>query len=147
MKEYFTSSYEQKRREKLIEINNKYNALIPTYTAEKAKSPLNVNKIAELEVKLTKMDEDLITELDNYVNLLDSQVDMLKDKKTKLDEIENKLIELKNSNLQVSYDTNLEELKERNISEKKKIIVMIIICIILVILFFFFALPVLDVIK
>lgn len=138
MKEYFTSTYEQKRKEKLLELNNTYNELLNTYNSQ---SDSNIIKKQEAANALYSYDNTTImTELDNYLDLIDSQMTILENKKKELDTIENDIISLKKQTSKLDYSTNLNELETRNKSSKMINIFLLIICILLVILFFFFSL-------
>jgi hypothetical protein len=134
MKEYFTTSYEQRKREKLLTLNETYNALLNTYNSQS--SGLEKNKAANNVYNNTDV---IMNELDGFLDLIESQMTILSTKKTELDQLENEIIELKSQQDTINYTSNIEELKKRNKRDKMYNIMLLIICFLLLILFFFFA--------
>ena len=108
MKEYFTSTYEQTRKNKLIEINNTYNELLNTYESA------TIQNKNESTNELYDNSNEIMNELDEYLTLIEKQMNMLEEKKVKLSDIENKIIELKSNRASVNFNKNLEELKMKN---------------------------------
>jgi hypothetical protein len=132
MKEYFTTSYEQNRKNKLLELNTIYNKLLSTYKDE-----------IDLQKKNSTLDEiynynyTIINELDKYLDLIENQISILNKKKEILANLDKEILALKNSNI-INYNTNINDLKIRNKNDKILNIILLIICILLLILFFFF---------
>lgn len=134
MKEYFTTSYEQRKREKLLTLNETYNALLNTYNSQG--SGLKKNTAANNVYNNTDV---IMNELDGFLDLIESQMTILSTKKTELDQLENEIIDLKSQQATIDYTSNIEELEKRNKRDKMYNIMLLIICFLLLILFFFFA--------
>jgi hypothetical protein len=142
MKEYFTTSYEQKRKNKLLELNEKYNQLLSLYKSESDSS-----KKTETARELYKYNSTIMTELDAYLDLIESQINILSDKNSELSDLNAKLIELENINPVIDYTNDITELEKANKTVKLINIVLLIICILLITVFFFFVLVVINVKK
>lgn len=129
MKEYFSVSYEQKKKDKLNEINEIYNTLMSTYTSE-----TDVAKKASAASEIRQYNLQIMTELDNYLDLIESQM-------TILDNKQNELIELENANITdtepaIDY-TNDIAILDKHIKDDKAIIIGISIITILLLLVLF----------
>lgn len=133
MKEYFTTSYEQKRKDQLLTINESYNKLISTY-----KETSNVSDRENVTKNINLNNKKNMDTLDEYLSLLEKQIDIIDEKKIRLDNVEKQLMDLKNTNHTDKVD-NLNELYKINNSWININIILIIVCIILAIIFFFFA--------
>jgi hypothetical protein len=128
MKEYFSVSYEQKKKDKLNEINEIYNKLISTYTSE-----TNTLKKAEAGNDIKQYNLQIMNELDNYLDLIESQMTILDNKQNELIALENNNI---NTNLSsIDYTNDISTL-DKQIKKYKTInTVLITISILLIILF------------
>lgn len=136
MKEYFTTTYEQKRKDKLLELNKTYNALLSTYTSQED----NMKKNDAANNLYNYNNTTIMTELDNYLDLINSQMEILENKKMKLDEIENSILSLQKEKETIDYTTNLNELNIRNKTSKMTNMFLLIICALLIVLIIFFSL-------
>jgi hypothetical protein len=143
MKEYFTASYEQKRKNKLIELNEKYNQLLSTYNSES-----DSIKKTDAAKELYKYNSLIMTELDEYLDLIEAQVSILASKSDELKDINLKLSNLENENdIIIDYSNDITELKKTTRTTNIVNILLLIICVALLVIFFFFALVVINVKK
>ena len=132
MKEYFTSSYEQKRKDNLLEINNKYNNLISTYNSQSDNNELDNQNTTS--TKIYGYNNKMMSELNKYLDLIESQITILENKQNKLAIIENKIHNLKKPNT-LNYNTNISEIKLKNKNDNIMNILLIVICCLLLSLF------------
>lgn len=133
-------TYSQKRKAKLLEINNIYKRLIPTY-----ESTTNQSDRTKISTEIENVNKDIMEQLDEYLSLIEKQIDIISQKENKLADIKQKITDLRESDLNMDNTANLDELIYVNKKWKNINIALIIICIILAIIFFFFALHVVGV--
>lgn len=133
-------TYSQKRKAKLLEINNIYKRLIPTY-----ESTTNQSDRTKISTEIENVNKDTMEQLDEYLSLIEKQIDIISQKENKLADIKQKITDLRESDLNMDNTANLDELIYVNKKWKNINIALIIICIILAIIFFFFALHVVGV--
>jgi hypothetical protein len=129
MKEYFSVSYEQKKRDKLNEINEVYNKLISTYKSEN-----DITKKANTANEIKQYNLYIMEELNNYLNLIESQITILNDKQNELTKLESK--ELINTQPVIDYTNDITVL-ENNIKKNKIIFISIIIISVVLLLLLF----------
>lgn len=136
MKEYFTTSYEQKRKEKLIKLSETYDKLLSSYKSYNPDEVRDINVRNKLETKITDFNKQLINELNKSADLIEQQIKIYENKLTELSSLKEKLVSLEDKgNAIITFKHNLAEAD--NLNKKatmNNLILLILCCLLLVVL-------------
>ena len=130
MKEYFTTSYEQRKKDKLLELNELYSKLLSTYTSE-----VNASKKAVIANELYNYNKNIIADLNAYLDLIETQITILDDKKSELVELET--VRVNRTNDPIDYTKDITELTNKNAKYKNVNFALFAIVVLLIILLAF----------
>lgn len=128
MKELFTTSYEEKRKNNLIELNDKYNKLLSTYELYNNNDIRDLSQISETENDIINHNKLLISELHKSADMLDTQINIYENKKQELDKIEKQILKLDEKDSDLNYSTNIKQLKKENNKNSITNLILLILC-------------------
>lgn len=134
MKEYFTTSYEEKRKEKLIQLSETYDKLLSSYKSYNPDDSRDATIISGLETKLENFNKELIDELNKSADMIEEQIEIYENKLDELTALRDKLTGLTEDNGDiVTFTSNLEETQKLNKEYTTRNLILLVLCCILII--------------
>lgn len=130
MKEYFTTTYEQKKKDKLLEINDVYSKLIPTYKA----TSNQVDKI-KIEQSIVSTNENVMNQMDEYLELIEKQFTIIDEKNMSLAKLHSDIAELEANKYQRQFKNNISDVKQTNSDYNTRNILLLTSLIIFIIIY------------
>lgn len=134
MKEYFTTTYEENRKERLIELSNIYDKLLNSYKSFNPDDNRDANQIIKVERKLKSFNKELIDELNKSADMIELQIEIYEKKLGELTALRNKLTNLSDDNNEIiTYKYNLAETQKINKKYTTNNLILLALCCLLII--------------
>lgn len=134
MKEYFTTSYEEKRKANLIKLSEQYDKLLSTYKAYNPNDVRDAPRIVSLENDIKNYSKTVINELNKSADMIEQQIKLYEEKLTELDSLRTKLINTETNNNDINtFNINLSDTQQLNNNYTRNNLILFIICCILII--------------